>query len=35
MLASIDWLKQYVDIDVTPEELAEILMSLLRSWLKN
>ena len=25
MLASIDWLKQYVDIDVTPEELAEKL----------
>ena len=25
MLASIDWLKQYVDIDVTPEELAERL----------
>ena len=25
MLASVDWLKQYVDIDVTPEELAEKL----------
>lgn len=25
MLASIDWLKKYVDIDVTPEELAERL----------
>lgn len=25
MLASIDWLKEYVDIDVTPEELAERL----------
>ena len=23
MLASIDWLKKYVDINVTPEELAE------------
>ena len=25
MLASIDWLKKYVDINVTPEELAEKL----------
>lgn len=25
MLASINWLKQYVDINVTPEELAEKL----------
>jgi phenylalanyl-tRNA synthetase beta chain len=25
MLASIEWLKEYVDIDVTPEELAEKL----------
>ena len=23
MLASINWLKDYVDIDVTPEELAD------------
>ena len=25
MLASVNWLKEYVDIDVTPEELAEKL----------